>query len=190
LLLASSGCGKGKNAASYPYFGREPDPRNQPYVVGIGDRLRISVWKDDELSTDAFVRPDGTVTVPLIGDIQAKGRTPGDLKKEVTRKLDAFVKDPLVTVAVIEVNSYQFTVTGNVAHPGVFTSRNWVAVSEAISLAGGPNRYADANDIVIIRRDKSSDKPRRIPIDYEAILEGHAPQQDIVILPGDTIYVP
>jgi polysaccharide biosynthesis/export protein len=190
VLLTPLACNKGGAAASYPHFGRERDPRNQPYVIGVGDRLRINVWKDPELSTEAFVRPDGTVTMPLIGDIRAKGRTPADLTKEIKQRLDRFVKDPLITVAVTEVNSYQFTVTGNVAQPGVFTSRSWVSVSEAISLAGGPNRYADANDVVIIRRDSPEAAPRRIPIDYEAILDGEAPRQDIVILPGDTIYVP
>jgi polysaccharide biosynthesis/export protein len=182
------GCG-GSKAASYPYFDKEPDPRNQPYTIGAGDRLAITVWKDDELSTVAFVRPDGTVTVPLVGDIAAAGRTPDDLRKEIKQRLDRYVKEPIVTVAVTEVNSYSFTVTGNVSAPGVFTNRNWVTVSEAIALAGGPSRYGDARDVVIIRKQKAK-PPRRIPIDYEAILEGDAPQQDIVILPGDTIYIP
>jgi polysaccharide biosynthesis/export protein len=128
--------------------------------------------------------------VPLIGDVAAAGRSPEDLRKEIKQRLDRFVKEPIVTVAVTEVNSYSFTVTGNVNTPGVFTNRNWVTVSEAISLAGGPSRYGDPRDVVIIRKQKSKGPPRRIPIDYEAILEGHAPEQDIVILPGDTIYIP
>lgn len=189
VLGASVGCGSG-SAANYPYFERERDPRTQPYVIGVGDRLRVSVWRDEELSTDAFVRPDGTVTVPLIGDVKAAGRTPDDLRGEIKQRLDKYVKDPIVTVAVSEVNSYSFTVTGNVAHPGVFSNRSWVTVSEAIALAGGPSRYGDASEVVIIRRDNPKAEPRRIPIDYEAILDGDAPKQDIVILPGDTIYVP
>jgi polysaccharide export outer membrane protein len=188
--MACIGCAGSGSAASYPHFNREADPRNQPYVIGIGDRLEINVWKDEELSTEAFVRPDGTVTVPLIGDVAASGRSPEDLRKEIKQRLDRYVKDAIVTVAVTEVNSYSFTVTGNVSHPGVFTNRAWVTVSEAIALAGGPNRYGDSSEVVIIRRDKPKAEPRRIPIDYEAILEGDAPQQDIVILPGDTIYIP
>lgn len=182
-------CAGGK-AANYPYFDRERDPRTQPYVIGVGDRLAVSVWRDDELSTEAFVRPDGTVTVPLIGDVKAAGRTPDDLRAEIKQRLDKYVKDPIVTVAVTEVNSYSFTVTGNVANPGVFSNRSWVTVSEAISLAGGPSRYGDPSEVVVIRRDKPKATPRRIPIDYEAILEGDAPNQDIVVLPGDTIYIP
>jgi polysaccharide export outer membrane protein len=183
------GCG-GTSAAEYPHFGKERDPRSQPYVIGVGDRLEINVWKDEELSTEAYVRPDGTVTIPLIGDVVATGRSPTDLKKEIKQRLDRYVKDAIVTVAVTEVNSYSFTVTGNVAHPGVFSNRNWVTISEAIALAGGPSRYGDADAVVVIRRDQPKARPRRIPIDYDAILEGDAPEQDIVILNGDTIYVP
>lgn len=187
-VLFGSACGGA--AANYPYFDRERDPRKQPYVIGVGDRLDINVWKDDELSTQAFVRPDGTVTMPLIGDIQAKGRSPEALRREIKQRLDRYVKDPIVTVAVTEVNSYSFTVTGNVGQPGVYGNRNWVTVSEALSLAGGPNRFGDASEVVIIRRDSENAAPRRIPIDYDAILEGDAPEQDIVILSGDTIFVP
>jgi polysaccharide export outer membrane protein len=189
LLLFATACG-GSGAADYPHFGRERDPRNTPYVIGVGDRLEINVWKDEELSTEAFVRPDGTVTIPLIGDVTAAGRAPDDLKREIKQRLDRYVKDPIVTVAVTEVNSYSFTVTGNVAHPGVFTNRSWVTISEAIALAGGPSRYGDSESVVVIRRDAPKARPRRIPIDYDAILDGDAPEQDIVVLPGDTIYVP
>jgi polysaccharide biosynthesis/export protein len=186
----AAGCGGGSAAAKYPYFDKEPDPRNLPYTIGAADRLAITVWKDTELTTEAFVRPDGTVTVPLIGDVAAAGRTPEDLRKEIAQRLDRYVKEPIVTVAITEVNSYSFTVTGNVNAPGVFSNRTWVTVSEAIALAGGPSRYGDPNDVVIIRKQKAKGPPRRIPIDYEAILEGDAPEQDIVILPGDTIYIP
>ena len=152
VFLTAVGCGGSGSASNYPYFDRERDPRNQPYVIGVGDRLAINVWKDEELSTEAFVRPDGTVTVPLIGDVKAARRLPEELRKEIKQRLDRYVKDAIVTVAVTEVNSYSFTVTGNVAQPGVFTNRSWVTVSEALALAGGPNRYGDASEVVVIRR--------------------------------------
>ncbi len=187
LALVCSGCIGGSRTANHPYA-KEYDPRGQPFVVGVADTLAVSVWRDQELSTEATVRPDGTITLPLIGEVRAVGKTPDQLTKEIRERVGRFVKDAIVTVAVTEVNSYRFTVTGNVGHPGVFTSRYYVTVSQALALAGGPNRYAD-DQIVIVRRDPGG-KLRRIPIDYEDILEGDAPQQDIVILAGDNIYVP
>jgi polysaccharide export outer membrane protein len=91
---------------------------------------------------------------------------------------------PVVTVAVVEVNSYHFTVAGEVEHPGMFTSKYYVTLSEAVALAGGPTRYGSTNDMMIVRAGK------RIPIDYDAILSGKSSDQDLVILPGDAIRVP
>jgi polysaccharide export outer membrane protein len=157
-------------------------------VVGVADTLAVSVWRDQELSTEATVRPDGTITLPLIGEVRAVGKTPDQLTKEIRERVGRFVKDAIVTVAVTEVNSYRFTVAGNVGHPGIFTSRYYVTVSQALALAGGPNRYAE-DEIVIVRKDPSG-KIRRIPVDYDDVLEGDAPEQDLVILAGDNIYVP
>src|SRR5262249_39167118 len=93
-------------------YQKEPDPRRQEYVVGVTDAWRIMVWKNPELSTEARVRPDGTITLPLIGDLPAAGRTPTQLRDEVTRRLGSFIKDESTTVlvAVVEVNSYRITV--------------------------------------------------------------------------------
>jgi polysaccharide export outer membrane protein len=187
LLLVCSGCIGSSRTSRHPY-NREFDPRGRPFVVGVADTLAVSVWRDQELSREATVRPDGTITLPLIGEVQAAGKTPDQLTKEIRERVGRFVKDAIVTVAVTEVNSYRFTVAGNVGHPGVFTSRYYVTVSQALALAGGPNRYAE-DEILIVRRD-SNGKLRRIPVDYEDILEGDAPEQDIVILAGDNIYVP
>ena len=164
------------------------DPRRFPYVIGVGDVVRITVWKEESLSTDAIVRPDGTITMPLVGDIRAAGRTATDVQKDVTPRLSAFVKDAVVTVSVVEVNSYQFTVAGNVEHPGLFSSRSYLTVSQALALAGGPTRYASTDDVVIVRARNGV--RQRIPIDYDAILSGKSPQQDIVILAGDSVLVP
>jgi polysaccharide export outer membrane protein len=170
-------------------YTQEHDPRRLPFTVGVADTLAVTVWKDPELSTQVTVRPDGTITLPLIGEVRAAGKTPEQLTVEVRERVSRFVKDAIVTVAVTEVNSYRFTVSGNVSHPGLFNSRYFVTVSEAIALAGGPTRYADSDRVVIVRTD-SQGKARRIPIDYDAILEGDAPQQDIVVLAGDNIYIP
>ena len=164
------------------------DPRKAPYVVGPSDVLRITVWKDPSLSTEGPVGPGGTITMPLVGELPAAGRTVKQIQEEAARGLAAFVKDAVVTVAVVEVNSYRFTVAGNVEHRGMFSPRYYVTVSEAIALAGGPNRYASPAKVVVIR--PAEKVAQRIAIDYEEILSGASPAQDIVVLAGDTVLVP
>lgn len=111
------------------------------------------------------------------------------VQDEVAQRLAAYVKDAVVTVAVAEVNSYHFTVAGNVEHGGMFTPRYYVTVSEAIALAGGPTRFASPGDVVVIRRPDGRGM-HRVPVDYDKILSGKRPDQDIVILAGDTVLVP
>jgi polysaccharide export outer membrane protein len=187
-LLVAACSTRNRGAASIYAEAARNDPRGRPYVIGASDVVRVTVWKDPNLSTDAVVRPDGTITLPLVGEVVAAGRTATALQQEVGTKLSAFVKDAVVTVAVEEVNSYRFTVAGNVEHPGLFTSRYYLTVSEALALAGGPNRYASTSDMVIVRNGGGHSV--RIPIDYDAILSGKSPEQDIVILPGDALRVP
>jgi polysaccharide biosynthesis/export protein len=183
-LSATLGCAiRSADPAVYAEAARN-DPRKRPYVIGVSDLVRVTVWKDPNLSADAPVRPDGTITMPLVGEVAAAGKTAALLQQELTQRLSAFAKDAVVTVAVVEVNSYRFTVAGNVEHPGMFTSRYYVTISEALALAGGPNRYASPDETVLVRAG------RRIPIDYEAILAGLAPEQDIVVLAGDSVQVP
>jgi polysaccharide export outer membrane protein len=190
LMIVSLGCGGARmhDEALYAEAARN-DPRRLPYVIGVADVVRITVWKDPSISTDAIVRPDGTITMPLVGELRAAGRTAAELQADATPRLAAFVKDAVLTVSVVEVNSYQFTVAGNVEHPGLFSSRSYLTVSEALALAGGPTRYASTGDIVIVRTTRSGAK-QRIPIDYDAILSGQSPQQDIVIVAGDAVRVP
>jgi polysaccharide export outer membrane protein len=185
LCLAATGCGP----ISYDYS-KEPDPRNHEFVIGASDGLKITVWKNAELSTDAKVRPDGTITMPLIGDVHAAGRTPGELKSEISKKLSNFVKsdEATVTIAVTEVNSYRFTVSGNVEHGGIFTSKYYVTVAEAIALAGGLNKFADPKKLVIVRLDEHG--RRRVPIDYNRISSGEHPEENLVLISGDNLFAP
>lgn len=158
-------------------------------MIGISDVVRVTVWKDPGLSTDAVVRPDGTITLPLVGELRAAGQTAAELQKDAETRFKTVVNEAVVTVSVVEINSYRFTVAGNVNSPGLFTSRYYLTVSEAISLAGGPNRYADTDDIVIVRTTPTGTVDR-IRIDYDGILAGTSPEQDIAILPGDAVRVP
>jgi polysaccharide export outer membrane protein len=164
------------------------DPRSKPYVIGPSDVVRITVWKNPELSAEAVVRPDGTVTMPVVGELRASGRTAADLQKDATDRARTLVNDAVVTVSVVEVNSYRFTVAGNVEHPGLFTSRYYLTVSDAIALAGGPNRYANTSDVTITRNGAQG--PQRIRVDYEGILAGKSPDQDVVLHAGDAVRVP
>lgn len=188
VLLLASGCASDANGTNYAKFASS-DPRLHPYVVGASDIVRVTVWKDPSVSTEMAVRPDGVITVPLVGEVKAAGRTTGDVKAEVEQRLSAYVKNAVVTVAVIEINSYRFTVAGNVERPSMFSPRYYVTVSEAIALAGGPNRFASSDEVVVIR-PRPGAKPTRIPIEYDRILSGERPDQNIVVLPGDTVLVP
>lgn len=183
VLLFGCAARYGDASALYAEAARN-DPRSRPYVIGAADLVRITVWKDPNLSADAIVRPDGTITLPLVGEVAAAGRTTAELQAKIGERLAAFAKDAVVTVAILEINSYRFTVAGNVEHPGMFTPKYYVTVSEAIALAAGPNRYASTGDVVIVRGS------HRIPIDYDAILSGKKPEQDIVVLAGDSVRVP
>jgi polysaccharide export outer membrane protein len=175
-----------------PYnYASEPDPRKQEFVIGPSDVLRVTVWKNPDLSGEAVVRPDGTITMPLIGDIHAAGRTSAEVRAEITQRLAAYVKDEaaVVTVAVTAINSYRFTVSGNVERPGTYNSTHYVTVSEALALAGGPNRFADPDETVVIRTDEKHTS-RRIPVNLSDLLAGKHPEQNVPLLPGDVVYVP
>jgi polysaccharide biosynthesis/export protein len=188
LSIAPLGC-FGKTHIDPAAYAQAYDPRKHPYVIGVSDVVQIDVWKNPNLSSEAPVRPDGTITMPLVGELRAAGKTTAQLKDEITRFISGYVKNTVVTVAVKEVNSYRFTVTGNVEASGMFSARSYVTISEAIALAGGPNRYASSDEVVIIRAG-SDGRLRRIPIDYDAILSGKHPEQDIVVLRGDNVHVP
>jgi polysaccharide biosynthesis/export protein len=187
LMTVVVGC---VTARSFDYS-KEPDPRGQEYVVGPADQLRINVWRDNELSLEIKVRPDGTFTMPLLGDVRAAGRTPSQIRDQIAQQLTQYVKSETakVTVAVVAVGSYRFAVSGNVEHPGMFTSPYYVTVLEAMAMAGGPNRFA-APDRSVILRTYTPGSTRQIPIDYDTLKTGERPEQNIVVLAGDTIYVP
>ncbi|EYF03044.1 polysaccharide biosynthesis/export family protein [Chondromyces apiculatus] len=190
LMLAASACGP-----TYVYdranYAKEFDPRDHEYVIGVGDNLQINVWRQADLSSGALVRPDGIITLPLIGDVFVAGSTPTQVRAAITKRLSEFVKDEtaVITVAVNTVSSYRFVVSGNVAHAGIFTSSYYVSVSEALAMAGGPNQFASTDQILLIRMDAPG-KYRHIPINYDAIVSRERPEQDLVLKAGDTVYVP
>ncbi len=159
-------------------------------MVGPADVLRINVWKTPDLSVEATVRPDGTITLPLIGDVDAAGQTPSLLRAEIKRRLTTFLRDDNQAIEVIvqTVNSYRFAVAGNVEHAGLFSTKHYVTVSEAIALAGGANRYADLERVTLLRQSKSG--TRSLPINLKEVYSGKRPEMDIVVAKEDRIFVP
>jgi polysaccharide biosynthesis/export protein len=192
ILALIAGCGS--RLPKYNYAG-EPDPRNKEVVLGVGDVIEVNVWGEGnkDLNTEATIRPDGTITMPLIGDLRAGGETPSSLKNTIKTKLTEFVKTlqaAEVTVAVKSWRSYRFTVQGEVARTGMFTSDQFVTVADAIALAGGPTRFARRDGVVLTRTDPKTKETRRIPFDYDTLASGKRPDMNIYVLPGDTIYIP
>jgi polysaccharide biosynthesis/export protein len=189
-LIVAIGCGG--SIPNYDY-GKEPDPRNKELVLGVGDNIAINVWENANLSTEATIRPDGTITMPLVGDVKAAGETPSSLKARIKTQVQNFVKlqgGSEITVAVKSWKSYRFTIQGEVVRSGVFTSDQYVTVADALALAGGLTRFAKRSEIALTRRDPKSGELRHIPLDYEALASGKRPDMNIFVLPGDTIWVP
>ena len=190
IVVAAAGvAGCGPKVPTYDYA-REPDPRNEEWVLGVGDEITISVWDNSQLSTEATIRPDGNVTMPLIGDLRAVGETPTTLKGKIKQRLADFVKlqGSEITVALRGANSYRFTVSGEVTRPGMMTMGYFVTVSEAIALAGGFTRYAKRNEMMLQRRDPRNGKIRTIPLAFDFLMS--RPDMNIVLLTGDSLFVP
>lgn len=172
-------------------YAKEPNPKETEYVIGVSDQLSINVWKNEQLSTSVVVRPDGTVTMPLVGDLVAKNKTPSELRIQIAKRLAEYVKldSSEITVAVDQANSYQFTVSGEVTRAGIVRSPAYLTVAEAIAQAGGFTTFADRDKIILTRRDKTG-KIRRIPIVYKFIEDGSHPEMNLVMLSGDSLHVP
>ncbi len=174
-------------------YSKEPDPTKQEYVLGIGDHLAINVWENPNLSTEVVIRPDGTITMPLIGDIKAVGETPSSLKATIKARLADFVKlnaGSEITVAVRSANSYRVTVSGEVNHPGVFNADHYITISEAIAQAGGFTRFAQRNNMTLQRRDPKTGRIRAIPLAYDFLVDGQHPEMNLTMIAGDSLYVP
>ena len=190
MLICFAACGSTLPAYDYAH---EPDPRSREIVLGVGDVVAINVWDQKDLNTDATIRPDGTITMPLVGDLKAAGETPTSLKDKIKGALANYVKlgaGNEVTVAVKAWRSYRFTLQGEVGKPGVMSSDQYVNIGEAIAMAGGLTRFARRDGIILLRTDPKTGAIRRIPLDYDQFASGKRPDMNIFVLPGDYIYVP
>ncbi len=158
------------------------------YIIGPMDVLEIQVWKEPDFSRQVLVRPDGKITLPLIGDILASGMNTMGLKALLTEKLRDFVSKPDVTVIVLESRSKNFYIIGKINLPGTYPLNPDMTVLQAISVAGGLGEWADKDSIRIIRR--SGGKEEVIHFDYNKVISGKSLEQNILLKPNDTIVVP
>lgn len=179
VLAGAAGCGGSTSAAA-----RDTRPfAPSEYRIGVEDVLEVAVWKEPQLSTTAPVRPDGRITVPVAGEIEAAGKTAKELEALLAQKLASRIASPTVTVVVKELNSSRVFVLGEVAKPGAYPMRGSMTVVQALALAGGMTEFADKDGIVILR--KAGAGQQRLNVAFGDALEG-AP---IYMAPGDTVVV-
>lgn len=160
---------------------------SQEYVVGKGDVLEINVWKEEELTRTITVRNDGKISLPLVDEVQAAGKSPIELKTAIQNKLSQFIEHPVVTVIVQSQASKQYYIIGEINNTGPFPLEKDLTVVQALSLAGGFTEWADKDDILLLRR--TGGKERRIKIDYDKIVSGKASEQNMLLQADDTIIV-
>ncbi|MEJ5349924.1 MAG: polysaccharide biosynthesis/export family protein [Desulfosoma sp.] len=158
------------------------------YRIGKGDVLEIHVWKEPVLSRETFVRMDGMISLPLLDDLQAAGRTPMEVKKDIQQRLSEFIEQPEVTVILKAATSQKFYMIGEIAKPGEYQLTTDITVLQAFAMAGGFTEWAEKDKVMILRRE--GDQEKRIPVNYKEIVKGKNTEQNILIQAGDTIVVP
>jgi polysaccharide biosynthesis/export protein len=164
-------------------------PHDASYVIGSSDVLAITVWKEPEVSRSIPVRPDGRISLPLVGEIQAAGRTPVQLEQDIAAKLQAYISKPDVTVIVEQINSEKFNILGRVAKPGSYLLSGTTTVLDAIALAGGFQDFAKQGGIYILRPNPQGGDSR-LAFNYKQVIKGKHTEQNIRLEPRDTIIVP
>lgn len=190
FALALAGCASTRreqpSAEALEAFAQESQAE---YVIGPYDQLVVNVWKEPELSLSGVeVRLDGKISVPLLDDVQAAGKTPMQLKGDITERLREFVSAPQVTVVVARVGARNVYVLGEVVREGAIPIQPQMRVIDAIAIAGGMSPFAGKSRVKVIRQ--SGPSPAEFNFDYEAFVDGQDLAQNILLLPGDKIVVP
>ncbi len=196
LLVAASGAIAQAPAAQDPETAggsAAADPlhkaHDSTFIIGNDDVLAVSVWKEAELSRSVPVRSDGKISLPLIGELQASGRTPLQLENDISAKLKNFITAPEVTVIVEQINSKKFNVMGQVSKPGAYPLGQPLTIMDAIALAGGFRDFAKTKDVYILRQ-RPDGSEYRIPFNYKDFIKGKNPAQNVRVEPRDTIIIP
>lgn len=161
----------------------------QTYSVGPGDVLQVRAWKNEALSQRVTVRPDGYITLPLIGDVPAGGKSVDQIATDISEAAKRYYNEPqMISVEVSELHSYRIYVLGEVSRPGEFTPKGQVTVLQAIALAGGFTRFAAPDKVVIVRRDAQGS--RRIPFAFTHVVERGDLRENLPLQSNDTVVVP
>jgi polysaccharide export outer membrane protein len=164
-------------------------PHDASYVIGSSDVLAITVWKEPEISRSIPVRPDGRISLPLVGEIQAAGRTPVQLEQDIAARLQTYISKPDVTVIVEQINSEKFNILGRVVKPGSYPLSGTTTVLDAIATAGGFQDFAKQSAIYILRPNPQGEDSR-LAFNYKQVIKGKHTEQNIRLEPRDTIIVP
>jgi polysaccharide biosynthesis/export protein len=159
------------------------------FVIGNDDVLSIDVWKEPDISRSIPVRSDGKISLPLVGEVQAAGKTPLQLEQSITSRLRNYIADPSVTVIVQQINSEKFNILGEVTKPGSYPLTQGITVLDAIAAAGGLRDFAKQKSIYILRPNSSGGNSR-IDFNYKDVVKGKNPEQNIELEPRDTVIVP
>jgi polysaccharide biosynthesis/export protein len=183
--------GLGQQAASSTHEAQPTAPavENDKFIIGPNDVLMVNVWKEPDITRSLPVRPDGRISLPLAGDIEAAGRTPKQVQDEITEKLQAFISNPVVTVIVQEIKSQTFNVLGEVARPGSFVLSKPVTVLDALAQAGGFKDFAKRKSVYILRKTADG-KQERLTFNYSDVVKGKHLEQNVELKPNDTVVVP
>jgi len=176
-------------AAASPQVPARTNAPDSAYTVKPGDLLAISVWKEPDLQGPVLVRPDGTFSFPLAGQMDARNKTVQELQQMVTDKLRKYISDPVVTVSVQEIKGNKVYVIGQVNKPGDFVVNPRVDVMQALSMAGGTTPFAALGDIMILRRTDTG-LQQALPFKYTDVVRGRNLDQNITLQAGDVVVVP
>jgi polysaccharide biosynthesis/export protein len=164
-------------------------PADQDYVIGPQDLLAINVWHEPEFSRSVPVRPDGKISLPLLGEFNVSGMTTHVLEGQLAKQLENYVRKPQVTVMIQEANSHKFYIIGEVAKPGAYPLTDRMTVLNALATAGGFRDFAKVQHIYLLRPMPDGSRTR-LPFDYKAVVGGKGLSQDIELQTGDTVVVP
>ena len=163
--------------------------RPDSYVIGAEDVIAIYVWKEPDMSKTVPVRPDGMISLPLIGEIKAAGYTPVQLQDALAEAMKKLISDPQVTVVVEKVGSLSFNVVGEINHAGYYPLTRRMTVLDAIAMAGGFKDFAKTKKVYVLRTAANGTQ-ERLPFNYNQVIKGQNQQQNIELQPRDTIVVP
>jgi polysaccharide biosynthesis/export protein len=199
LVIAGAQSGQAQDAASanpvvsnsgaQADSGASDKAHDDKYVIGNDDVLAISVWKEPDLTKAIPVRSDGKISLPLVGELQATGKTPSQLERDITEKLKNFITTPEVNVIVQQVNSRKFNILGEVSKPGSFPLTASTTIMDAIAIAGGFKDFAKKTGVYILRKGQDG-KESRLNFNYKAFIKGKNSDQNVRLQPNDTIIVP